>query len=178
MSEIISRSDWLYQESTDLSDADVENSATDAEDQPVQMPPEVRAIKVKQGGKEYYEAARESEQLQKLMTVYFNRTRVVSDLRQEVDEFIEKEYPDSFSRIKEANHIGIGFAAKALAEDDILEAEVYETSPSEENPHAKLITGVPHWECSTCNLVIRSISDDLVSQGREPTICPVCNQPL
>jgi rubrerythrin len=174
MSEKISRSDWLYKEPTNLSGTDDSGADTGGRSEH----PERRASKAKQGGREYYEAAKNSEQLQELLKVYFNRTRDVSDLRQEVVEGIEKEYPDRFSKIEQADHRGLGFAAKALAEDGILEADVYETSPSEDNPNAKLVGGVPHWECGTCNLVIRSISDDLVSDGREPTICPVCNQPL
>lgn len=174
MSEIITRSDWLYEEPTNLSDAD----DVGADNSDHYEPPELHAAKVKQGGREYYEAAKDSERLQEVMAVYFNRTRDRSDLLQEVNEIIQKEDPDRYSRIKEADHYGLSFAAKALAEDGLLEAKVYESSPSEDNPHAKLINGVPHWECNTCNLVVRSISEDLINEGINPTICPVGDRPL
>lgn len=177
MSEIISRSDWLYQEPATLSDADIEVSP-ETEDRPDQVDPEVRAIKVRQGGRMYYEAAKESEQVQELLAGYFNRTRYLSDLGQEVNEVIEQKYPERFATIKEADHYGLGFAAKALAEDGILEVDVYETSPPEKHLKSKLIDGVPHWECNFCHTVIRSISDDNVGHGRDPTVCPVCSQAL
>lgn len=177
MSEIITRSDWLYQEPATLSDADIE-VPPETEKRPDRMDPELRAIKVRQGGRMYYEAAKDSEQLQELLTVYFNRTRDLSDLGQEVDEVIEQKYPDRFATIKEADGFGLGFAAKALAQDDILDVDVYETSPSENHLKSKLVGGVPHWECTFCNTVIRSISDDKVAQGKGQTICPVCTQAL
>lgn len=179
MSDPLTRSDWFYKEPKTLSDAGIT---------PDEETPMTPALKVKQSGREYYEAAKDSEFIQKTLRRYFNRTHNIFDIRATLNEFIQDEYPERYPPVREANEeftpppykyrCGVGFTAKALAEDGIIDVKLHQSPPKDRHPSTE-INGVPHWECRHCDFVARNISDNQITHPYLDIVdCPVCDRQM